>query len=62
MSEAEFNHEFSLMMERSHFTEDFLNGKVDPDTFLDYLDQAGIDVLGLSEDCWNLCNSLITPD
>lgn len=49
-SEAEFKQEIALMVERANVTAAFLRQEVDPETFLDYLDEQDFDVFELVED------------
>ena len=43
--------ELTLMLERSYMTKIFLEGKIDADTFLDFLAQQGYDPFELAENC-----------
>jgi hypothetical protein len=58
-SEAEWQEELDLMVKRSHVTSDFLQGKIAPDTFLDYLAEEYQDPLIVAED-WELWGQLGT--
>ncbi|AFY31606.1 hypothetical protein [Calothrix sp. PCC 7507] len=52
-SDLDFEEEINLMMSRAYMTRDFLQGKIAPDTFLDFLDEQEFDVFELAED-WEL--------
>lgn len=52
-SDCDFDEEIKLMLIRAQLTADFLQGKIHPDTFLDFLDEEGFDVFELAED-WEL--------
>lgn len=54
-SEAEFQKEIVLHIARANMTRDFLSGKLEADTFLDFLDSQGYDPFELAENCWNPC-------
>lgn len=53
-SSEEFDEEIKLMMLRSQATNDFLQGRIAVDSFLDFIDDAGFDVFDLATNCWNL--------
>lgn len=52
--DLEFEEELEAMLFRANATSDFLNGNLDADGFLDFLNQQGYDVFDLAENCWNL--------
>jgi hypothetical protein len=54
-SDEEFLEEVTLMLQRAHMTQDFLTGKLEADTFLDFLDEQGYDPFELAQNCWNPC-------
>ncbi|MFK0732084.1 MAG: hypothetical protein ACFKPT_13880 [Gloeotrichia echinulata GP01] len=53
-SQLEFEEEVNLMMERSRLTTDLLNGNIEPDAFLDMLNDQGFDIFDLAENHWIL--------
>jgi hypothetical protein len=54
-SNAEFLEEVTLMLARVNMTHDFLAGKLEVDTFLDFIEAQGYDPFELAENCWNPC-------
>ncbi|NHC37946.1 hypothetical protein [Scytonema millei] len=54
-SQGEFLEEFIRMWAVVRMQEDFLSGKLEADTFLDFLDQQEFDVYQLADNCWNPC-------
>lgn len=52
-SESDFHEEIDSMLIRAQITADFLQGRIHPGTFLDFLDEEGFDVFELAED-WEI--------